>query len=139
MTATFDPTLAEQRENPFDVLASAREEQPVFYAEKFGLWVVTRHEDVLAVLKDHRAFSSEGALKSSPGEYPPEVKEVLREGYPEMPYIIEVDPPLHDRIRGLITRAFTPRRIAELEPRVILTGHGLPVTQDASAKLKRIL
>jgi glyoxylase-like metal-dependent hydrolase (beta-lactamase superfamily II) len=31
------------------------------------------------------------------------------------------------------------RRIAELEPRVILTGHGLPVTQDASAKLKRIL
>ena len=118
MTATFDPTLPEQRENPFDVLASAREEQPVFYAEKFGLWVVTRHEDVLAVLKDHRSFSSEGALKSSRGDYPPEVREVLEEGYPEMPYIIEVDPPLHDRIRGLITRAFTPRRITELEPRV---------------------
>jgi cytochrome P450 len=36
-----------------------------------------------------------------------------------MPYIIEVDPPLHDRIRGLITKAFTPRRINELEPRVV--------------------
>jgi cytochrome P450 len=119
VTATYDPTLPEQRENPFDVLALARAEQPVFYAEKFGLWVVTRHDDVLAVLKDHRAFSSEGALKSSPGDYPPEVKEVLRQGYPEMPYIIEVDPPLHNRIRGLITKAFTPRRIAGLEPRVV--------------------
>jgi cytochrome P450 len=119
MSATaFDPTLPEQQENPFDVLELARREQPVFFAEKFGLWVVTRHDDVLAVLKDHRSFSSEGALKSSPGPYPPEVQAVLAEGWPEMPYIIEVDPPLHDRIRGLITKAFTPRRIAGLEPRI---------------------
>jgi cytochrome P450 len=80
--------------------------------------VVTRHEDVLAVLKDHRTFSSTGALKSSSASLPREVLEVLAEGYPEMPYIIELDPPLHDRIRGLVTRAFTPRRILELEPRI---------------------
>jgi cytochrome P450 len=117
-TVAFDPTLPEQRENPFAVLELARREQPVFYAEKFGLWIVTRHDDVLAVLKDHRSFSSEGALKSSPGAYPPAVQEVLAEGFPEMPYIIEVDPPAHDRIRGLITKAFTPRRVAELAPRI---------------------
>ncbi|MDX6452590.1 MAG: hypothetical protein QOH16_2639 [Gaiellaceae bacterium] len=117
-TVAFDPTLPEQRENPFAVLELARREQPVFYAEKFGLWIVTRHDDVLAVLKDHRSFSSEGALKSSPGAYPPAVQEVLAEGFPEMPYIIEVDPPVHDRIRGLITKAFTPRRVAELAPRI---------------------
>jgi cytochrome P450 len=117
-TVAFDPTLPEQRENPFDVLELARREQPVFYAEKFGLWVVTRHDDVLAVLKDHKSFSSEGALKSSAGAYPPAVREVLAEGFPEMPYIIEVDPPVHDRIRGLITKAFTPRRVAELAPRI---------------------
>jgi cytochrome P450 len=35
-----------------------------------------------------------------------------------MPFIIEIDPPLHDRIRGLVTKTFTPRRIAELEPRI---------------------
>jgi cytochrome P450 len=117
-TVAFDPTLPEQRENPFEVLELARREQPVFYAEKFGLWVVTRHDDVLAVLKDHRSFSSEGALKSSAGAYPPGVQDVLAEGFPEMPYIIEVDPPVHDRIRGLITKAFTPRRVAELAPRI---------------------
>ena len=49
---------------------------------------------------------------------PPEVTEILAGGNPEMPYIIEVDPPLHDRIRGLVARAFTPRRIEALEPRI---------------------
>jgi cytochrome P450 len=114
----FDPTAPAQRENPYDVLELARREQPVFYAPTFGLWVVTRHEDVLAVLKDHRSFSSAGALKSTAAPMPPEVQAVLDEGYPEMPYIIEIDPPLHDRIRGLVTKAFTPRRIAELAPRI---------------------
>jgi cytochrome P450 len=115
----FDPTTPEQRENPFDVLELARREQPVFHAPALDLWVVTRHEDVLAVLKDHRTFSSTGALKSSSASLPGEVREVLAEGYPGMPYIIELDPPLHDRIRGLVARAFTPRRIAELEPRIV--------------------
>jgi cytochrome P450 len=114
----FDPLSPEQRDDPFPLLALARREQPVFHAERFGLWVVTRHEDVLAVLKDHRTFSSEGALRSTPAPLPPEVQAVLGEGWPGMPYIIEVDPPLHDRIRGLVTKAFTPRRIAELRPRI---------------------
>jgi cytochrome P450 len=118
-TIEFDPTRPDQRDNPFDVLERARREQPVFYAPAFGLWVVTRHEDVLAVLKDHRRFSSVGALTSTPAPYPTEVAAVLAEGYPEMPYIIEVDPPLHDRIRGLVTKTFTPRRVAELEPRIV--------------------
>jgi cytochrome P450 len=115
----FDPTTPEQRENPFDVLALARREQPVFHAPALDLWVVTRHEDVLTVLKDHRTFSSTGALKSSSASLPDEVLEVLAEGHPEMPYIIELDPPLHDRIRGLVARAFTPRRIDGLEPRIV--------------------
>jgi cytochrome P450 len=114
----FDPLDPTQREDPFPVLDRAREEQPVFYAAQFDLWVVTRYDDVLAVLKDHDTFSSAGALKSSPEPFPPEVEAVLADGWPTMPYIIELDPPLHDRIRGLVTRAFTPRRIVELEPRV---------------------
>lgn len=119
MTAIqFDPTSPAQRDDPFPLLEQARREQPVFHVPTLDLWVVTRHEDVLAVLKDHRSFSSTGALRSAPGPYPPAVQEVLDLAYPEMPYIIEIDPPLHDRIRGLVTRAFTPRRIQALEPRI---------------------
>ena len=76
-----------QREDPFPVLDRARQEQPVLYAPQFDLWVVTRYDDVLAVLKDHDTFSSAGALKSSPEPFPPEVEEVLAEGWPAMPYI----------------------------------------------------
>jgi cytochrome P450 len=114
----FDPLDPAQREDPFPVLELARREQPVFHAPEFDLWVVTRYDDVLAVLRDHATFSSDGALRSSPAPYPPAVQKVLADGWPGMPYIIELDPPLHDRIRGLVTRAFTPRRIAELEPSV---------------------
>jgi cytochrome P450 len=123
-TIAFDPTSAEQREDPFTVLALARREQPVFYAPELRLWVVTRHEDVLTVLKEHKTFSSVGALTSASGPRSPEVTDILAQGHPEMPYIIEVDPPLHDRIRGLVARAFTPRRIEALEPRIeeIATG-----------------
>lgn len=115
----FDPLDPAQREDPFPLLELARRNQPVFHAPAFDLWVVTRYEDVLAVLRDHDTFSSSGALRSSPAPYPPEVREILATGWPEMPYIIEIDPPSHDRIRKLVTRAFTPRRIAELEPRVV--------------------
>jgi cytochrome P450 len=121
----FDPTSAEQREDPFTVLAQARQEEPVFYAPDLRLWVVTRHDDVLTVLKDHKTFSSVGALTSATAERPPEVTEILAQGHPEMPYIIEVDPPLHDRIRGLVARAFTPRRIEALEPRIEEIAAGL--------------
>jgi cytochrome P450 len=117
-TVGFDPLAPEQQADPFSVLRRARSEQPVFYAPEFDLWVVTRYDDVLAVLKDHRTFSSTGALRSSPAPFPPEVQAVLARGWPEMPFIIEIDPPLHDRIRGLVTKAFTPRRVAELEPRI---------------------
>ena len=116
LSTRFDPLSPQQRENPFEMLAAARRDQPVFHVPDLNLWVVTRYDDVLAVLKDHDTFSSTGALKSAP--LPDEVAAVLAEGYREMPYIIEVDPPLHDRIRGLATRAFTPRRIAALEPAI---------------------
>lgn len=115
LSARFDPLAAEQREDPFEILALARREQPVFYSPDHDLWVVTRHDDVLAVLKDHRSFSSSGALKSAAAPFPPEVLQILAEGEPVMPYIIEIDPPLHDRIRGLVTKAFTPKRVASLE------------------------
>jgi cytochrome P450 len=121
----FDPLEPEQRRDPYPVYAEARERAPVFYAEKYGFWVVTRYEDVLEVLKDDETFSSVDALRSSTVELPPQVQAVLAEGWPDMPVIIDTDPPLHTRIRGLITKAFTPRRVAEQEPTIRALAHEL--------------
>jgi cytochrome P450 len=119
MTAIdFDPLSPAQRESPYDLYAEARAHAPVFYAERYGFWVVTRHADVLRVLKDGETFSSRDALTSSHVDLPPEVQAVLDEGWPEMPVIIDTDAPLHTAIRGLVTKAFTPRRIAEMAPRI---------------------
>jgi cytochrome P450 len=113
---TFDPLSPEQLENPYPLYARLRHEHPVFFAEKFGFWIVSRYEDVLAVTKDHRSFSSVNALTSV--EPPSEVQAALAEGYPEMPIITACDPPLHDRIRGFVNKSFTPKRSAEMEPRI---------------------
>jgi len=117
-TIDFDPLAREQRANPYAVYADARAHAPVFFAERFGFWVVTKHEDVLRVLKDGETFSSRDALTSSHVDLPPEVQAVLDEGWPDMPVIIDTDAPLHTAIRGLVTKAFTPRRVAEMAPRI---------------------
>lgn len=118
MTVELDPFAPEQRQDPFPALAALRREQPVWYSEAHDLWLVTRYDDVMAVAKDHATFSSVGALKSSPAPFPPAVQSALAEGYPEMPLIIEIDPPRHDSIRRLVTKAFTPRRISAMEARI---------------------
>ena len=69
----FDPLAPEQRRDPYPVYAAARAKAPVFFAEAYGFWVVTRYEDVLAVLKDDETFSSADALRSSTVELPAEV------------------------------------------------------------------
>lgn len=114
----FDPLDPAQRANPYPTYARLRRERPVFYAPQYDLWVVTRYEDVLRVLKEDEVFSSRVALHSTPNRPAPEVLEELANGWPEMPIIVESDPPLHTRIRRPISRAFTPRVTAEMAPRI---------------------
>ncbi|WP_339706409.1 cytochrome P450 [uncultured Sphingosinicella sp.] len=57
----FDPLHPEQISNPHPILAAARAEQPVFYMDKYDLWVVTRRDDVMSIYKDMVTFSNGGA------------------------------------------------------------------------------
>src|ERR687887_1659803 len=113
----FDPLAPAQQRDPYPLYARLRSEAPVFHAAAFDFWVVSRYADVLAVVKDNETFSSVDALRSREEELPPEVEAVLAEGF-GMPVLVDSDPPLHTRIRGLVTRAFTPRRVAEMAPRI---------------------
>lgn len=113
----FDPLAPDQIDNPFPVYARARREEPVFFSEKYDAWVVTRYSDLNAVLRDTARFSSASALEAKT-EPTPDVKDVLRQGYVEFLSLVQSDPPDHTRVRNVFNKAFSPSRIAAMEPQV---------------------
>jgi len=112
----FDPFRSPDREDPHPTLHRARRERPVFYSRALQTWVVTRRDDVLAILRDPGRFSSANAITNVPAPPPQEVLEVLVTGVPYEPNSVDLDPPRHGAFRALINRAFAPRRIAAVEP-----------------------
>ena len=99
----FDsPAMAE---NPYPVFAAMRANAPVVKMGTAGLWAVSRYEDVVRILRDHETFSSEVSVDVLNGEK-------------ARPSMIFNDPPVHTRLRGLISKAFTPRMIELQRPAV---------------------
>lgn len=103
-------------EDPYPFFARLRQEAPVFFSPMFHLYIVSRHHDVMAVLRDPARFTSTQVL--SPPNLPPEVQEILKRDYDAIYPLLASDPPAHTRVRALVSRAFLPQRIAGLEPRI---------------------
>lgn len=122
--AVYNPFIAPQREDPYPILAQARKEEPVFYSEVLGMWIVTRYDDISLVLKDPIRFSSHGAVQNS-AAMTSEVLASLQSIGLEVPNTISDDPPIHTRRRRLLSAAFTPRRVATMEPRIRTTANTL--------------
>jgi cytochrome P450 len=101
----YDPTDWETQIDPYPIYARLREEAPVYHNEKLGFWALSRFEDVWDAHLDHETFSS------SQGP-------ALEKGPAPIPMMIMMDPPAHTRVRQLVSKVFTPRRVAELEPTV---------------------
>lgn len=90
------------RRNPFPIYRQLRAVAPVLYEPQSGAWLLFDYESVKLALTDHERFSSDTA--------------VAGRGNPE--WIFFMDPPRQTRLRALISRAFTSRAVAELEPRI---------------------
>jgi cytochrome P450 len=106
--------------NPYPFYERLREQQGIHFDEKMGMYVATRHEDIMAVLRDHVTFSQERAWKQHFGhQYPDELRErLIRDGGGFFTDVLQSDPPLHTRIRALLEQAFAMRRVVSLEPRI---------------------
>ncbi|WP_437681917.1 cytochrome P450 [Sorangium sp. So ce131] len=113
----FNPMAPRHLADPYPMYAELRRDTPVFYSPDHGLWVVTRHADVTAALKQPEIFSSVGSLQTSV-TLPPSVAAVMATGLGSASLIVESDPPAHTRMRGIVNKAFTAQRIARLEPQV---------------------
>ena len=113
----FNPFAAPDRDDPYPKLAQARAEVPVFYSEVVGAWIVTRYDDVRAVMADSATFSNAESTRLIPA--PPEAQAILDQGYDyeEMRPLLTQDPPRHTRVRKIMARALA-QRVAGMEPRV---------------------
>jgi cytochrome P450 PksS len=112
-----DPDLAssEFKANPWDFFASLRGEQPVRSIELRNgatAWLITRYDDAMAVLADAR-FAKDPSKAT--GAKPPWLPGALRALSRNM---LDLDEPDHRRLRNLVQKAFTPRVVEELRPRI---------------------
>jgi cytochrome P450 len=104
-TLVFNPSSYEIHDDPFPYYQRMQDEAPLYHNPEVGFWALTRFDDVIGGLADWSSLSSaKGSLI-----------EQIQSGNPPPDMMIFHDPPRHEHLRRLIGRAFTPRRVAELE------------------------
>ena len=105
--------------DPYPTYRKLREQDPYHQSRLTGMLIVSRYEDVDAILRDHRRF------RNSDRDWSPDslVNTSIRREL--TPSILSLDPPDHTRLRGLVNRAFTPRVMARMEDHVREMAHAL--------------
>jgi cytochrome P450 len=105
----FDPYDVGINADPYPTYARLREEAPAYYNERYDFWALSRHADVEKALVNWNVFSSSRS----------DILDIIKAGV-ELPpgVILFEDPPVHTMHRGLMSRIFTPRRMAALEDQV---------------------
>jgi cytochrome P450 len=104
----YDPSTLEFQDEIWDVYRTMRDEHPVYRDPEGGVFALSRFEDVWEAVHDWETFSS-----------------VVDEASSLLPQMIFMDPPRHTALRGLVSRAFTPGRVAQVEPFVRETAREL--------------
>jgi len=124
VTATelyYDPYDYAIDADPYPIWKRLRDEAPVYWNEQHGFYALSRYDDVLKGLLDTDTFvSSHGIL----------LEMITDEPYENVPMMIMKDAPEHTRLRKLVSRAFTPRRIADLEVKIAKLSNDLLDTVD---------
>ncbi|OBK28608.1 hypothetical protein A5634_20090 [Mycobacterium asiaticum] len=114
IAADFNQFTQRTQDEMFDQLRRARREG-IFFSEQLQAWVVSRYDDVVQALRQPAIFSSVGLL---PGPTDPEILAMLDGKVPAGGSLIGWDPPDHTRMRSILAAAFTPKRVAALEPAI---------------------
>lgn len=109
MTVYYDPYDLDITVDPYPTYARLRDEAPLYYNERYDFWALSRHADVEKALLDWATFSNSRS----------DILELVKSDFamPEGVMMFE-DPPEHTMLRGLMSRVFTPRRMAEIEDQI---------------------
>ncbi|MFQ5512967.1 MAG: cytochrome P450 [Myxococcota bacterium] len=105
----YDPYAYQTHEDPYPIYRDLREKAPLYRNERLGFWALSRHSDVLAALRNPVAFSNAQGVSLDRSSHA-QADTVMS--------FLAMDPPRHTQMRALVSRAFTPRRVAGMEPRI---------------------
>ena len=97
--------------------ARMRDEAPVYRNDERNFWALSRYDDVMAGFRDSERFSNAQGVSIDPAASGPNAHRTMS--------FLAMDPPEHGRMRGLVSRGFTPRRVAAMEDniRALTVGH----------------
>jgi cytochrome P450 len=107
---TFNPYDYDFHEDPYPTYAWLRAHAPLYRNEELDFWALSRYSDVTAGFRDHVRLSSANGVSLDPLAYGPHAHRVMS--------FLAMDDPRHMRMRALVSRGFTPRRVRDLEGRV---------------------
>ena len=106
----YSPYNYEIHEDPYPTYARLRAESPIYRNDELDFWALSRHEDVLGAFRNPGQLSNRFGVSIDPAAFGPEAHRAMS--------FLAMDPPRHTRMRSLVSKAFTPRRVAELEQSV---------------------
>ncbi|MGW0175076.1 cytochrome P450 [Rhodococcus sp. NPDC003322] len=107
----FNPYDYDFHEDPYPTYARLRAEAPLYHNPEIGFWALSRHADVQDAFKDNTRLSSANGVSLDPAAYGPHAHLVMS--------FLAMDDPRHMRLRQLVSRGFTPRRVAEMDGRIL--------------------
>lgn len=106
----LDPYDYDFHEDPYPYYRRLRDEAPLYRNDELGFWALSRHADVLQGFRNSTTLSNKFGVSLDPASRGPHASRTMS--------FLAMDDPSHLRLRTLVSKGFTPRRIRELEPRV---------------------
>ncbi|MGY0498177.1 cytochrome P450 [Nocardia sp. FBN12] len=107
---TFDPYDYGFHDDPYPTYHRLRTEAPLYHNPDLDFWALSRHADVIAAFRDSNRLSSANGVSLDPAAWGPHAHRVMS--------FLAMDDPRHMRMRRLVFKGFTPKRVAEMEVRI---------------------
>ena len=105
-SVSFDPYDYALHDDPYPRYARLRDEAPLYRNDERDFWALSRHEDVTAAFRDPTKFSNANGVSLDPPAWGPHAHRTMS--------FLALDPPRHTRMRALVSKGFTPRRVRDL-------------------------
>ncbi|MQY25911.1 cytochrome P450 [Nocardia aurantia] len=108
---TFDPYDYRFHDDPYPIYERLRADAPLYHNPELNFWAVSRHSDVITAFRDHVRLSSANGVSLDPAAWGPHAHRTMS--------FLAMDDPRHVRMRRLVYKGFTPRRVAEMDGRIL--------------------